>query len=101
MPDKSDFGLSEWHETIRGGERVLIRRARPEDTALYLDFLGDVSAEDCVFWFEKPRHEADQERVSSQEMEVSRIYRRRVNVYQDFIVCRRGFFYLFELKHIR
>ena len=51
MPDKSDFGLSEWHETIRGGERVLIRRARPEDTALYLDFLGDVSAEDLRLRF--------------------------------------------------
>src|SRR5262249_24741815 len=46
MPDKDDFGLSELHETIRGGERVLIRRVRPEDMALYPDFLGDVSAED-------------------------------------------------------
>jgi acetyltransferase len=46
MPDKGDFGLSELHETIRGGERVLIRRTRPKDVALYPDFLGDVSAED-------------------------------------------------------
>jgi len=45
MPDKDDFGLSELHETIRGGERVLIRRARPEDIALYPEFFGDVSAE--------------------------------------------------------
>ncbi len=37
MPDKGDFGLSELHETIRGGERVLIRRrARPENMALYI-----------------------------------------------------------------
>jgi acetyltransferase len=51
MPDKDDFGLSELHETIRGGERVLIRRARPEDMALYPDFLGDVSAEDLRLRF--------------------------------------------------
>lgn len=51
MPDQGDLGLSEWHETIRGGERVLIRRARPEDTALYPDFLADVSAEDLRLRF--------------------------------------------------
>jgi len=39
MPGQSDFGVSELHETIRGGERVLIRPARPEDMALYQDFL--------------------------------------------------------------
>src|SRR6266536_2782021 len=61
----------------------------------------DVSAEYGGFWFEKPRHEADQERVSSQEMEVSRIDGCRMHFYQDFIVCGRGFFYVFELKHIR
>ena len=33
---------------IKGGERVLIRRARPEDVALYRDFLADVSAEDLL-----------------------------------------------------
>jgi hypothetical protein len=38
MPDKGDFGLNEGHETTRGGERVLIRPVRPEDTALYRDF---------------------------------------------------------------
>jgi hypothetical protein len=27
MPDKGEFSLSELHETIRGGERVLIRRS--------------------------------------------------------------------------
>jgi acetyltransferase len=51
MPDKDDFGLSELHETIRGGEHVLIRRARPEDMALYPDFLGDVTAEDLRLRF--------------------------------------------------
>jgi len=51
MPDKGDFSLSEWHETIRCGERVLIRRVQPEDKALYPDFLGDVSAEDLRLRF--------------------------------------------------
>jgi acetyltransferase len=51
MPDKGDLGLSEWHETTRGGERVLIRRVRPEDMALYTDFIGDVSAEDLRLRF--------------------------------------------------
>ncbi len=51
MPDKGGFGLSELHETIRGGEHVLIRRVRPEDMALYPDFLADVSAEDLRLRF--------------------------------------------------
>jgi acetyltransferase len=51
MPDTGDFGLSDLRETIRGGERVLIRRARPEDMALYPDFLRDVSAEDLRLRF--------------------------------------------------
>jgi acetyltransferase len=51
MPDKGGFGLSEGHETTRGGERVLIRPVRPEDTALYPDFLADVSAEDLRLRF--------------------------------------------------
>jgi len=49
MPDKGDF--SELHETIRGGERVLIRRARSEDMALYPDFFNDVNAEDLRLRF--------------------------------------------------
>src|SRR5713226_284603 len=51
MPDKGDFGSRESHETLPGGERVLIRRARPEDVVLYPDFLGDVSAEDLRLRF--------------------------------------------------
>ena len=39
------------HETTRGGEHVLIRRARPEDKALYADFLRDISAEDLRLRF--------------------------------------------------
>ncbi|HTT48182.1 MAG TPA: GNAT family N-acetyltransferase [Pseudolabrys sp.] len=51
MPDTRDVGLSEWHETTRGGERVLIRRLRPDDMRLYPDFLDDVSAEDLRLRF--------------------------------------------------
>jgi acetyltransferase len=45
------FDLSELYETIRGGERVLIRRVRPEDMALYPDFLRNVSAQDLRLRF--------------------------------------------------
>ena len=51
MPDKGDCSLNELHEMIRGGERVLIRRARSEDTALYPDFLRDVTADDLRLRF--------------------------------------------------
>jgi acetyltransferase len=51
MPDTGDFDLSELPETIRGGERVLIRRVRPEDMVLYPDFLRDVSAQDLRLRF--------------------------------------------------
>src|SRR5438105_5167222 len=51
MPDKGDFDLSESHETLPGGERVLTRRVRPEDLALYPDYLADVSAEDLRLRF--------------------------------------------------
>jgi acetyltransferase len=42
---------SELHERTRGGERVLIRQPRPEDGALYPEFLADVSAEDLRLRF--------------------------------------------------
>jgi acetyltransferase len=51
MPDEDDISLSQLHETVRGGERVLVRRVRPEDMALYPDFLADVSAEDLRLRF--------------------------------------------------
>ena len=50
-PQKSELGSSELHQTVRGGEHVLIRRARSEDVALYRDFLADVSAEDLRLRF--------------------------------------------------
>jgi acetyltransferase len=50
-PDKGNLGSSELHRTVRGGERILIRPMRPEDVALYQDFLADVSAEDLRLRF--------------------------------------------------
>jgi RimJ/RimL family protein N-acetyltransferase len=50
MPDK-DTGSGELHEATRGGERIVIRRAKPEDKALYPEFLRDVSAEDLRLRF--------------------------------------------------
>jgi acetyltransferase len=41
----------ESHETLRGGERVLIRRARPDDVAAYRDFVRHVDAEDLRLRF--------------------------------------------------
>jgi acetyltransferase len=51
ISDKGDFGLDDSHQTLLNGERVLIRRARPEDVALYSEFLRDVSAEDLRLRF--------------------------------------------------
>jgi acetyltransferase len=51
MSHENELGSRELHETIRGGEHVLIRPLRPEDMALYPDFLSDVSAEDLRLRF--------------------------------------------------
>ena len=51
ISDEGDFGKGELRETIRGGERVLIRPVRPEDMALYPGFLRDVSAADLRLRF--------------------------------------------------
>jgi len=56
MPDKIT-GSAELRETTRGGEHILIRRANPEDKALYLDFLRDVNAEDLRLRFFAHIHE--------------------------------------------
>src|SRR5437588_13024506 len=50
MPD-NDTGSGELHESTRGSEHIVIRRAKPEDKALYLDFLRDVRAEDLRLRF--------------------------------------------------
>jgi acetyltransferase len=46
-----EHSSSELHETIRGGEHVLIRPVQPEDMALYPDFLRDVSPDDLRLRF--------------------------------------------------
>ncbi len=51
MPDKRNVGTDELHESVGGGERVLIRRFRPEDKALYMDFLHDISSDDLRLRF--------------------------------------------------
>jgi acetyltransferase len=50
-PDHDKPGVSELHETVRGGEHVFIRAVQPEDMALYTDFLADVSPEDLRMRF--------------------------------------------------
>jgi acetyltransferase len=50
MPDK-EIGSGERHQATRGGEHIVIRRVQPEDKALYLDFLRDVSADDLRLRF--------------------------------------------------
>src|SRR5262249_50319485 len=50
MPDK-EINSGEQHQATRGGEHIVIRRVRPEDKALYPDFLRDVSAEDLRLRF--------------------------------------------------
>lgn len=42
---------SELHQSVRGGERVIIRRALPQDVALYRDFVRDVSIDDLRLRF--------------------------------------------------
>lgn len=50
MPDE-EIGSGERHQATRGGEHIVIRRAQPEDKALYSDFLRNVSAEDLRLRF--------------------------------------------------
>jgi RimJ/RimL family protein N-acetyltransferase len=50
MPDKG-LGSGERHQATRGGEHIVIRRAEPQDKALYSDFLHNVSAEDLRLRF--------------------------------------------------
>lgn len=51
MAENVELGSGESHETLHGGERVLIRRSRPEDMRLYPAFLRDVNAEDLRLRF--------------------------------------------------
>ena len=50
MPDK-EINSGERHQATRGGEQIVIRRAEPQDKALYSNFLRDVSPEDLRLRF--------------------------------------------------
>jgi acetyltransferase len=63
MPYDGELGARDLHQTVLGGEHVLIRRARPEDVALYREFLAGVSAEDL-----RLRFFADVRELSADEM---------------------------------
>jgi hypothetical protein len=60
-----------------------------------------VNAESLIFWFEQPIARADQERFPSQAMPVKCIDGGRRYFYQDLMIFREWFFYLFELKGVR
>jgi acetyltransferase len=64
MSDDAELGTREVHQTAIGGERTRIRRARPEDVALYRDFLAGVSTEDL-----RLRFFANVGELSAQEMD--------------------------------
>ena len=49
--------MLERHETLRDGERVLIRPLKPDDAKLYPDFLGEVTPEDLRLRFFAAMHE--------------------------------------------
>jgi acetyltransferase len=51
MTERITPSESELHQSARGGERVVIRRALPQDAALYRDFVRDVSVEDLRLRF--------------------------------------------------
>jgi acetyltransferase len=55
--------LLEQHITLRDGEKVLIRPLKPEDAALYPDFLGEVTADDLRLRFFVPMREIKQELI--------------------------------------
>jgi acetyltransferase len=55
--------LLERHVTLRDGEKVLIRPLRPEDAALYPDFLNEVTAEDLRLRFFVPMREVRHELI--------------------------------------
>jgi acetyltransferase len=51
VTEQTEQTASVAHEKARGGEHVIIRRALPQDVALYRDFLRDVSADDLRLRF--------------------------------------------------
>ena len=55
--------MLERHVVLRDGEKVLIRPLKPEDAALYPDFLAEVSAGDLRLRFFAPMREVSHELI--------------------------------------
>lgn len=55
--------MLERHITLRDGEKVLIRPLKPEDAALYPDFLAEVSADDLRLRFFVPMREVSHDLI--------------------------------------
>jgi RimJ/RimL family protein N-acetyltransferase len=55
--------LLEHHVTLHDGEKVLIRPLRPEDAALYPDFLAEVTTDDLRLRFFAPMREVSPELI--------------------------------------
>jgi acetyltransferase len=49
--------MLERHVVLRDGEKVLVRPLKPDDAALYPDFLAEVSADDLRLRFFVPLRE--------------------------------------------
>ena len=55
--------MLERHVTLRDGEKVLIRPLKPDDAALYPDFLAEVSADDLRLRFFVPMREVSHDLI--------------------------------------
>ena len=63
VPDGSGAGIWQNHDRLRDGTRIFIRMLRPGDTALYPDFLAEVTAEDMRLRFLAPMRELRRELI--------------------------------------
>ena len=54
VPTDPDMGEWDRHDRLRDGMRIFIRMLRPDDAALYPDFLAEVTAEDMRLRFLAP-----------------------------------------------
>ena len=55
--------MLERHDMLRDGEKVLIRPLKPDDAALYPDFLAEVSADDLRLRFFVPMREVSHDLI--------------------------------------
>ncbi|MDH5506164.1 MAG: hypothetical protein OEZ02_02960 [Anaerolineae bacterium] len=57
-------------------------------------------AEKGVLWFAYPGHQARNGGLAAQAVPIQRVYRSGMYLYQDLIVLREWFFYLFDFNYI-